>query len=196
MIPFGAVLDHCRKTVLSEPDNEWKSFDLKIIDRWRKHHEVERAWETINRAVTRDGAASLPAEDFVAWVLEQARLQQRLADDVIPNSPDLEKKMIAAAEREWRASRNGIGAAAAGAKRDLAQLHRADRIRILGRQPNPRKRFILLCRDLFMTNCGQPLDQVTETLFELVFDEEPKPNEVRDALKATKRAARDTRKQK
>lgn len=190
MTSFVDILDQCRQILLQEPDTDWKSFDLDLINRWRNHHNAERAWALIDEAAIKSGGASLEAGEFVEWTISQARLQKRLSDEIIPQSDSLEKKAVATSEREWRASRNGIGAAAAGRKRDLAHLHRENRMRVLGRQPNPRKRFILLCRELFIANCGQPLDQVTETLYEVVFGEEPKPTEIRDALKSTTRAGR------
>jgi hypothetical protein len=89
--------------------------------------------------------------------------------------------VVSIAEREWRKTRNAVGGESAGRKRDLALGHRTNRVRILGRQPNPRKRFIKLCRDLFLANCGQPLDAVIEMLVYIVSGHEAKDNEVRDA---------------
>jgi hypothetical protein len=175
---------------LAEPDSATRQLELTVLDRWKTHDDVNRAWERIRQAATKGGKQPLSAEDFIAWVLEQAKINRRIVDDVIPESPDLERKMIANAEREWRKTRTGLGATAAGIKRDRAHQLRLDRTRILGRQPNPRKRFIRLCYELFTANCGQPLDQVTELLLLVVFGTPAGDNEVRDALKASTRDGR------
>jgi hypothetical protein len=195
-LSFQGVLTDCRKRILAEPDGEWKTFELTVIDRWQRHAFANDAWETIDTAARRDSNKALWPGDLVEWVLDQARLFQRITDEIIPKSEVIEKKVIAAAEREWRATRASLGATSAGMKRDLAHEHRGNRIRVLGRQPNPRKRFILLCRDLFLMNCDQPLDSVTEMLVFVVFGSEPGNNEVRDALKPTTRRGRDTQRKK
>jgi hypothetical protein len=69
-------------------------------------------------------------------------------------------------------------------------------MRVLGRQPNARKYLIQQCRQLFLQNCKQPLDLVTEMLVYAVTGIETGPNEVRDALKPTTRTGRDTRRKK
>jgi hypothetical protein len=188
--PFKAFLDKCQNTTLAEPDHEWKTFDLGIIGRWQDHAFADGAWEMIEKAATRDGRKPLWPGDLVEWIIEQARIQKRLVEEVVPKSSEIERKVISAAEKDWRTSRDGIGGAWAGTRRDFAQQHRANRIRILGRQPNPRKRFIRLCRELFIANCGQPLDEVIEMLVYVVSGHETKDNEVRDALKASTRAGR------
>jgi hypothetical protein len=120
---------------------------------------------------------------------------------VIPQSANLETRAIAAAEKEWRGRRrqgNTNLAWTAAAKDTMARQLRADRTRVLGRQPKqaPQKRFIKLCREMFINNCGQPLEQVIEILASVVVGHELKPNAVRDALKPTTRKGRDTRRKK
>jgi hypothetical protein len=193
-VTFKHVIDHCRAQVLAEPDSKIRQLELTVLDRWKKHGDINGAWERIEKAAIKDGKKSLPAEDFIAWVLDQARVYNSIVvEEVIPQSPALERRAIAWAEREWRKTRNAVGAESAGRIRDLALRHRANRVRILGRQPNPRKVFINLCRDLFLENCGQSLDAVIETLVYVVFGREPKNNEVRDALKPTTRKGRHSR---
>ncbi|MGY8660939.1 hypothetical protein Q3C01_01055 [Bradyrhizobium sp. UFLA05-109] len=190
MPSFTMVLANCRQQVSAEAQHEWKSFDLAVVDRWREHAFVDGAWQAIERASSRVSDKALEPTGLIEWVLEQARLQKRLVDEVIPLSGPLEKRAIAAAEKEWRATRGKRGGISAGAKRDLALHHRENRIRLLGRQPNPRKRFILLCREMFIANCGQPLDDVTEMLVFVVFGVAAGSNEVRDALKPSTRLGR------
>lgn len=189
-ITFKHVIDHCRAQVLAEPESKIQQFELTVLDRWKNHIDVNDAWERIRKAATKDGKQPLSAEDFVAWVLEEAKAYDRIVKDVIPQSPALERRVIAKAEREWRASRNATGATSAGFKRDLAIEHRSARLRILGRQQNARKHFIRKCHELFVANCSQPLDQVTEVLVFVVFGNAAGDNEVRDALKASTRSGR------
>jgi hypothetical protein len=187
---FTVFLDQCKDRVEAEPDHDWKAHDLTVLNRWREHAFANGAWDLIHKAATQSGGGGLWPGDFVEFVLTQARVQKRLVEEVVPQSAHFERKRIAEAEKEWRASRNGIGATAAGIKRDAAIQHRFDRIRVLGRQSNPRKRLILLCRELFIANCGQPLDEVTEMLVFVIFGSEAGGNEVRDALKASTRSGR------
>ena len=195
MMPGGSFkshLDHCRKTVLEEPDSSWKSFDLAVLDRWRDDSRANTAWKTIQKAALRGDDKPLWPGDLVEWVIDQARQQKRLTEDVIPQSADLEKRVLSEAEKNWRASRTGDGELAflAGLQSRAAHGHRADRQRVLGRQPNPRKLFIKGCRDLLIANCGQPLDEVIELLVFVATGVEARDNEVRDALKATTRSGR------
>ena len=189
-VPFKMILTELRKQVLAEPDHEWKTFDLAVIDRWQEHGFADAAWQAIEKASLRASNKSLEPGGLVEWIIDQARLHKRLVDEVIPRSEELEKRAIAAAEKQWRATRGSAGGICAGAKRDLALHHRQNRIAVLGRQPNPRKKFILLCRELFLANCGQPLDDVTEMLVFVVFGTAAGDNEVRDALKPSTRHGR------
>ncbi len=200
-VTFKTQLAACRKIVAEEPDDGWRDFTLQVIDRWRDEPDVDKAWQTILRAATSGGRKPLSPLPLIEWVIEQAIVHKRLCDDVIPKSESLENRAIAAGEKDWRAARRQgnvdlVGAAAV--KTTMALQHRGDRIRVLGRQPKlaPQKRFIKLCREMFVSTCGQPLERVVEMLASVVVGHELKPNAVRDALKSTTRKGRDTRGEK
>jgi hypothetical protein len=201
VVTFKAQLAECRKIVAEEPDDGWRDFTLKVLDDWRDEPDVEKAWDTISRAATSGGREPLSPFPLIEWVIEQAIVHKRLTDEVIPESASLENRSITAAEKDWRAVRqsgNTDLAWAAAAKTTIARQHRADRIRVLGRQPKmaPQKRFIKLCREMFIENCGQPLEQVSEMLTSVVVGHDLKKNAIRDALKSTTRKGRDTRGEK
>jgi hypothetical protein len=198
VVTFKTQLAECRKIAAEEPDDGWRDFTLQVIDRWRDEPDVDKAWQTIMRAATSGGRKPLSPLPLIEWVIEQAIVHRRLCDDVIAESERLENRVIAAAEKDWLAGRqpgNTDMSWAAAAKREIAQQHRADRMRVLGRQPKlaPQKRFIKLCREMFVSTCGQPLERVVEMLASVVVGHELKPNAVRDALKSTTRKGRDTR---
>jgi hypothetical protein len=194
-VTFKAQLAECKAFVAKEPDDGWQSFTLELLDRWQEEPDVNKAWEAILKAATSDGLKPLSPLPLIEWVIEQAIIYKRLSDDVIPKSENLENRAIAAAEKEWR---HGTDFAWAAASKERARQNRANRIRVLGRQPKlaPQKRFIKLCREMLINNCGQPLEQVNEMLTSVVVGHELKPNAVRDALKATTRKGRDTKRKK
>lgn len=189
---FKSHLDHCRKLVQQEPSNAWTAFDLAVLDRWQDHDNANAAWEAIQKAAVRGGNKPLWPGDLVEWVIERAHEQKRIVGDIVPESTALENRVLSEAEKNWRRSRKGDGdlALLAGLQSRAALEHRANRQRVLGRQPNPRKLLIRACRDLLIMNCGQPLDEVIEMLVFVATGVEPKDNEVRDALKATTRRGR------
>ncbi|MDH2400792.1 hypothetical protein QCM77_12685 [Bradyrhizobium sp. SSUT18] len=189
---FRDQLSHVRRQVASEEQTEKRVFELAVIDRWSEHAAANEAWEAIDRAATSDGSPYLEPVDLIAWVLEKGWEHHRLVTEIVPQSKALEDRAVSQAEKNWRTARNGDPnfGILAGIQNKLARNQAAMRLRVLGRQPNPRKLFILACRELFIANCGQPLDQVTEILLFAVSGAEPKTNEVRDALKASTRAGR------
>jgi hypothetical protein len=195
MATFKSRLAECQAFTAKEPDDGWRSLILEVLNRWQEEPDAEKAWEMILKAATSEGREPLSPTPLIEWVIEQAILYKRLSDDVIPKSEHLENRAIAAAEKEWR---HGTDLAWAAASKKDARQHRADRIRVLGRQPKlaPQKRFIKLCREMLMSNCGQPLELVNEMLTSVVVGHELKPNAVRGALKATTRKERDTRRRK
>jgi hypothetical protein len=197
-LSFKSRLDDFKKIVAAENDDGWKAFDLAVLDRWQEHAFVNDGWTAIQKAATRDGERPLWPGDLVEWVIDRAREQKRLVEDVVPKSAALERKVILESEKNWREARKGNGdlALLAGVRSRAAQQHKVERLRVLGRQPNPRKMFILSCRQFLLINCGQPLDAVVEMLLFVVSGIGAKDNEVRDALKASTREGRDTKKQK
>lgn len=192
---FKTQLAECRTFAAAAPDDGWRDFTLEVLDRWQEEPDVDKAWETVLKAAISGGRQPLPPLPLIEWVIDQAIVYKRLCDDVVPKSEHFENRAIAAAEKEWR---HGTDLRRAASLKERAQQHRADRIRVLGRQPKlaPQKRFIKLCREMLISNCGQPLDQVIEMLTSIVVGHELKPNAVRDALKASTREGRDTKKQK
>jgi hypothetical protein len=189
---FRDQLAHVRRQVANEPDTQRRNFELTIIDRWSKHPAANEAWVAINRAATSDGRPPLEPVDFVAWVLQKGWEHYRLTTDVVPKSKAREEHVISQAEKNWRIAREGDAdlGVVAGIQNKLARVHGATRLRVLGRQPNPRKLFIQSCRELFIANCDQPLDQITELFLFVVSGIEAKANEVRDAVKLSTRAGR------
>jgi hypothetical protein len=183
------------------PDDGWRDFTLEVLDRWRDEPDVDKAWEEIQKTASSSGCEPPPPFPFIEWVIGEAKIYKRVTCEIIPKSENLENRAIAAAERDWRSRRqpgNADLALTAAAKDKMARDYREKRIRLLGRQPKgvPQKRFIKLCREMFVNNCGQPLEKVIELLTTVVVGHELKPNAVRDALKPTTREGRDTKKQK
>ncbi|MEO6842212.1 MAG: hypothetical protein ABI192_15790 [Bradyrhizobium sp.] len=192
---FKAKLAECRSFAASEPDDGWRDLVLAVLDRWQAEPDVDKAWDTILRAATSGGREALSPIPLIEWAIDQAILYKRLCNEVVPKSDNLEKRAISAAEKEWK---HGTNLEWAAATKKSAQQHRSDRIRILGRQPRlaPQKRLINLCREMLVEKCGQPLDQVNELLTSVIVGQEIKPNAIRDALKPSTRAGRDTKHQK
>lgn len=110
-VPFKMILTELRKQVLAEPDHEWKTFDLAVIDRWQEHGFADAAWQAIEKASLRASNKSLEPGGLVEWIIDQARLHKRLVDEVIPRSEELEKKSDrgsreAMASDPWQCRRN------------------------------------------------------------------------------------------
>lgn len=99
MTSFVDILDQCRQILLQEPDTDWKSFDLDLINRWRNHHNAERAWALIDEAAIKSGGASLEAGEFVEWTISQARLQSACLTKSFP-SPTASKKKLSRHRKE------------------------------------------------------------------------------------------------
>jgi hypothetical protein len=132
-VTFKAHLAECRQIVEQEPDDGWRDFTLTVLDRWRDEPDVNKAWDAILRAATSGGAEPLSPFPLIEWVLEQAKVYNRLSDEVIPQSANLETRAIAAAEKEWRGRRrqgNTNLAWTAAAKDTMARQLRADRTRV------------------------------------------------------------------
>jgi hypothetical protein len=211
MMAFGTALAGCRKIVESEADDGWKAFTLATIDNWIDLR-FETEWEAIEKAATSGGRKPLSPYPLIEWVIDEAIKQKKVRDRFVSKttrrgkkfvkiveSKLLEDQALSSAEKDWRAARDpkrwDLNESAV-AKRHFAQKLRTDRQRILGRKPNPERLFIAACRQMFIDTCGQPLDDVTKVLTNVVTGKEVKVKEFRSALKPTTKAARDIRRQK
>jgi hypothetical protein len=193
---FKSVLADCRRIVEGEKDDRWRDFTLEVLDRWIDEPDADKAWNTILKSAKTGGRLPLSPFPLIEWVIDQAIEQKRLRDEIIPRSKQLEERAISLGQRSWRAGLREENAElidAAHKKATFALQYRQRRVRVLGRQPNPHKIFIKSCREMFIANCGQPLEPVVELLTSVVMGRPLKPNAVRDALKLTTRKGRDTR---
>lgn len=98
----------------------------------------------------------------------------------------------AQAEKDWRRRRH----LDAYLKRTAADEFADQADAVLGRQQRekrPRKIFMQTLHDMFVVNCGQPLDGVVATLTEVAFGKGTTAENVRDARKPTKRRDRQSR---
>jgi hypothetical protein len=109
VVTFKAQLAECRKIVAEEPDDGWRDFTLQLLDRWRRDARANTTWETIEKTSMRGEQKPLWPGDLVEWVIDRAREQKRLVEEVVPQSAHREKRVLSEAEKNWRASRKGDG---------------------------------------------------------------------------------------
>jgi hypothetical protein len=164
---------------------------LRVLDRWRDNPDAQKSWDAIEQAAVDSGIEPPLAEVFIPWLIDQSLLFGRLTNEVIPRAPGMIQKAERSAVKQLK-----VNPAYAAFQQSAANKVRDDMARVLGRQPNPKKRFIQMCREMFVSQCGKPLDGVVATLTTVVFGENTTIDAVRGTQRASRRLDRDTRKRK
>jgi len=143
----------------------WKcQLALEVLDRWEKHADVEKIWDTIRPKLPTDPSV---AGQFIATVLLH-RIKAREIEAVIARLPDVVTKNKARTRRHLDAgnyadlvNENALLGAAVAA-----------RSRLLSRETTvaARNRFMVFLRSTFQKLCGQPHHGIVASLTEIAFD--------------------------
>jgi hypothetical protein len=152
---------------------------VAVLDRWEDHGSVETLWRKITAI-----HPGPPAQSFIGWLLDTRIMCERLRE-VVEKSPEVVAKVRAQAEKDWK---TGSFEAAAWKRRKAENfVERADQE--LGRKKGdaPRQRFMRLASEMFIQNCGRPLDDVVASLTDIAFGDPVTTDAVRDARRSPKR---------
>jgi len=187
---FKAELEAYRQKLLvsENRDQPWLPEAVQVLDRWRKHPDVEVAWKTLTRRLPSE-AIREPAQ-FIDLVLERWFAAFRL-EEASREGRAVEANVRSVATRQWR-DREWASAA--------HRMEEADKFQKLGkevlghkRRDSPRKRFIIGWAEMFRNLCGQPLNNVICVLTEVVFGGTVTCEMVSNAQKPTTKRGRDIR---
>jgi hypothetical protein len=177
-----------RKIVLDGEPIENEKLITRILDDWRDYPDTEEMWQKITATSIANKIEPPPAWFFIDWLLSMRVLVYEPLGTVVLDAPALIAERKTQAKREWKAGNiswaTGVRSMAECLDRDLTQT--------LGRKKTkaPKKRFILLLRNCFIINCGEPLNDIVAKLTGIFFDDDTDPQNVRDALKPTKQDIR------
>lgn len=170
----GELAKYRQKLVVDNPGHSQLPLALKIIDRWRKHPDVEKTWEALKRIPVEH---MLTAEEFIYVVLEHRFLAEKL-QQIIDRLPRLESKVNSHTRRHLR-DRNytAIGVENIHLGRTMALRRKA----LTREKTAPRLKFMRDLSAQFQQVCGQPLYSLVATLTEIAFNKETSPEAVRSA---------------
>jgi len=153
---------------------------IEMLDRWLEHPGAGDAWSAIQNH------SPPAASEFIEGILHM-RIPMAVLDEHLKAAPHYEAKAEHMAKRLIKEKKHGLAAEI------LARLSKATEQAdaILGRKKKAasKKRFMALCREMFIANCGQPLDATVATLTEIAFGSETTAEASRGTAK---RAARPT----
>jgi hypothetical protein len=170
-----------QKLVIDNPGHPHQlPLALKIVDRWRKHADAEKTWETLKKHTPAEHM--LTAEEFIYLVLNHGLMAGKL-QQVVDELPSQERKANARAMRH-RQTKNYI---ARGVESIYLGLTLAGRRTALSREKTaPRVKFMGELSALFEQGCGQPLYELVATLTKIVFNKKTDPEAARSAHRRSK----------
>jgi hypothetical protein len=166
---FKSEITAYRRTVLDgAPPSKGRDLVSAVLDRWQEHPDTERIWNDINGGSVANKTAPVPALLFIAWLVRTRMEYERLAN-VIAKTSDVYLAVRQQAERDWKAGHVWDAAQ----KRTLVEKHAKDMDAALGRKKTgaPKQHFMRLLRDMFIENCGKPLNEAVAVLTEIAFDD-------------------------
>jgi hypothetical protein len=189
--PFRDSLTFVREAVEEDmPAGSQRELVLRMLKDW-EDAPAEDIWKTITDASVANGKPPPEAVEFIEWLID-TRLVCEKASHVVEQWPAEKAKLLAQADRDWKGPVSAWPNAAV--KRAAVEDYEARMDAVLGRKKfgAPRKRFMKLLRQFFVTNCGRrrPLNKVVAALTEIAFGPATSEGAVRGTERATKQRDR------
>jgi len=165
---FKSALVAYQQQALKDAAGPERDLIAAVIDRWLEHRdrEIETIWHKIVEASDANGKERPVAEGFIDWFLMTCLVCERLSD-TIAEAPAVYSALRVQAERDWKQER----VSKAANTRIIVKAHARKMDDVLGRKKKeaPRVRFMRMVREMFIENCGKPLNDVVAVLTEVAF---------------------------
>jgi len=154
------------------------------------HGATEQIWRTMKAKLPTE---AMPTATEFIWLVLQRRLLLGRVDNVVEELPEATRKTKQRAKRFLKENQFGRLSLEAG----LLDEAREARAKLLGREADSRRPFIVGWRKKFKELCGRPLDEIVSALTQIAYGgAAPSISAVRGTERSTTRVDRDTRRSK